>query len=525
MGVNIFIVKRLVMYEIPKPVPIIVPDSHTGTYILDKKVLNEVIHHNKTENIPAVVLSIAGAFRTGKSFLLNFIIKYLKRLTNSSDWLTENSSIMRKGFPWKHGAERVTTGILLWSEIFKIEVEDGNEIGIMLIDTQGSFDGSSSMKGCATIFALSTLVSSIQIYNVIQQLQEDNLQHLSLFTDYGKLVTSTTNSKPFNKLLLLVRDWSFAYDYSYGAVGGEELLKNKLSITANMHDDLKGVREHLRSCFDEISCFLMPHPGLQVSTNHSFEGSVEQMESEFVVQMKKLIPSIVDEKKLKVKKINGRVVTCSGICDYLERYIDIFNNNDDIPEPKSVLRATAEVNNLTVLKECNNYYIFCMEDICKIDKYVRKLDSKHNKIVEETLTKFDTIRKLGGETFALKYRDKLKLDMKKSFVNYKLLNENKKTMNKSHSPIAIVSFLIIMHISSKFFSYAYLEMFADLFGYLFLIGFFILFVWIFLKVKKLPTDQIDVYTECMYDYMIVMGNIVIKIILSQFIPNKNNKKT
>eukprot|EP00604_Paraphysomonas_vestita_P001002 CAMPEP_0174820200 /NCGR_PEP_ID=MMETSP1107-20130205/3884_1 /TAXON_ID=36770 /ORGANISM="Paraphysomonas vestita, Strain GFlagA" /LENGTH=411 /DNA_ID=CAMNT_0016035085 /DNA_START=508 /DNA_END=1740 /DNA_ORIENTATION=- len=39
----------------------------------------------------------------------------------------------------------------------------------------------------ARIFGLSTLISSYQIYNVDKRIQEDNLQHLALFSEYGRM--------------------------------------------------------------------------------------------------------------------------------------------------------------------------------------------------------------------------------------------------------------------------------------------------------------------------------------------------
>lgn len=38
------------------------------------------------------------------------------------------------------------------------------------------------------------------------------------------------------------------------------------------HDELQALRKHIRSCFAEISCYLMPHPGLRVATNPTFDG-------------------------------------------------------------------------------------------------------------------------------------------------------------------------------------------------------------------------------------------------------------
>lgn len=97
------------------------------------------------------------------------------------------------GFTWRGGCERETTGILAWSEVFVVEKPDGckvssppqtnytrepvcgescwNEVNVwlfwqvavLLIDTQGAFDSQSTIKDCATLFALSTMTSSVQV--------------------------------------------------------------------------------------------------------------------------------------------------------------------------------------------------------------------------------------------------------------------------------------------------------------------------------------------------------------------------
>jgi len=56
------------------------------------------------------------------------------------------------------------------------------QANVLLMDTQGAFDSMSTIKDCATVFALSTLLSSVQIYNIMSNLQEDDLQHLQVFS-------------------------------------------------------------------------------------------------------------------------------------------------------------------------------------------------------------------------------------------------------------------------------------------------------------------------------------------------------
>ena len=54
---------------------------------------------------------MTGAFRTGKSFLLNYLIRYLSQLEkgeSNEDWLGNNDAELT-GFSWKRGA-----GILVY---------------------------------------------------------------------------------------------------------------------------------------------------------------------------------------------------------------------------------------------------------------------------------------------------------------------------------------------------------------------------------------------------------------------------
>ena len=62
----------------------------------------------------------------------------------------------------------------------------------------------STVRDCATIFALSAMLSSVLVYNLTSNIQEDDLQHLQLFTEYGRLAIEDSGETPFQKLMFLV---------------------------------------------------------------------------------------------------------------------------------------------------------------------------------------------------------------------------------------------------------------------------------------------------------------------------------
>jgi atlastin len=164
---------------------------------LNEENLLSILNHPKARMKKVCVVSVAGAFRKGKSFLLDFFLRYLTRTSRGEEWIGSDDEPLT-GFHWKGGSERDTTGILMWSEpfIFK-KPETKEEVAILLMDTQGAFDSQSTVKDCATVFALSLMISSIHVYNITQNLQEDDLQHLHLFTEYGKIALDESHETPF----------------------------------------------------------------------------------------------------------------------------------------------------------------------------------------------------------------------------------------------------------------------------------------------------------------------------------------
>lgn len=59
------------------PVPILIQNDETGNFELDETALEEVLLNPRVADKFVCVLAVAGAFRKGKSFLLDFLLRYM----------------------------------------------------------------------------------------------------------------------------------------------------------------------------------------------------------------------------------------------------------------------------------------------------------------------------------------------------------------------------------------------------------------------------------------------------------------
>jgi len=424
-------------------------ESETHKFFLDEEALNEILNRDNIREKPICIISVAGAFRKGKSFLLNFMLRYLKS-GGSEDWLGPEGSDL-EGFHWRGGMERDTTGILMWDEIFLVETPSGREVAVALVDTQGSFDKNSTVRDCATIFALSLMTSSVLVYNLFNNIQEDDLQHLHYFTEYGRLALEDSGQVPFQKLQYLVRDWQFPYEYPYGAEGGAAVLGKQIQVEEKQHPELQALRKGLVSCFSDMTNFLLPHPGRHVATNPNFKGNIKQIDEEFIEHIEPLMKSLLHPRNLVVKAMGGKEVKAKEIVQYYKSYMEIFKGNT-MPEPKSMLEVTIEANNLVSLASAKELYMASMESLCGGERpYLNEqvLELEHSRIQEAALTEFDSRKKLGGDEFSVKYRDQLMEEMEEAFSNFKSHNDSKNIFKAANTPITIFIMWSVLYIFSQ----------------------------------------------------------------------------
>ncbi|XP_054254364.1 atlastin-2 [Indicator indicator] len=434
--------------EKPRPIQIVLAHEDDHNFELDEEALEKILLQEHIKDLNIVVVSVAGAFRKGKSFLLDFMLRYMYNRT-SPCWIGGNTEPLT-GFTWRGGCERETTGIQIWSEVFVIDKPNGTKVAVLLMDTQGAFDSQSTIKDCATVFALSTMTSSVQVYNLSQNIQEDDLQHLQLFTEYGRLAMEEIYQKPFQTLMFLIRDWSYPYEHAYGLEGGKKFLEKRLQVKQNQHEELQNVRKHIHSCFSTLGCFLLPHPGLKVATNPNFDGRLNDIDEDFKKELRNLVPLLLAPENLVEKEISGSKVTCRDLVEYFKAYIKIYQG-EELPHPKSMLQATAEANNLAAVAGAKDLYSKGMEQVCGGDKpYLAPsdLERKHQECRESAVRQFRAVKKMGGEEFCRRYQEQLEVEIDEIYANFVKHNDGKNIFYAARTPATLFALMFAMYITS-----------------------------------------------------------------------------
>lgn len=343
----------------------------------------------------------------------------------------------------------------MWSQPFirKVHGQD-SDVAVLLMDTQGMFDNETTMTLTAQIFGLSTLVSSYQIYNVDKRIQEDNLQHLALFSEYGRMALddsdldpeqaeensqekkASSKPKPFQRLDFLVRDWqNFEEEFDLNP-DKEESSENFSKLRKDMEaylekvlgvraaSDLQSTREQISRCFEHVNCYLMPHPGNAV-TKLAYKGEVDKIDPFFRGLLNRYVRTIFDE-SIQPKTVNGRDLTGYELGTFFRVYVELFTDGEKgFPKAMTMLEATSGANNRNAFDLALRGYKEAMAAHIGTDKrYIKDklLQKIHSEEKDVCLGTFDSIATMGAADAIGSIRSTLLEEVTTEFERLKEVN-------------------------------------------------------------------------------------------------------
>lgn len=404
----------------------------------NKNLFNEIVSNHKNKNV--AVLMINGAYRTGKSFILNFIINYLNKNNKWESGYKIDKDEFMSGFKWSRGSKRETTGIWMWSKPFTFTNKNGNEMAILIFDTQGIFDCDLNQKVTTSLFGLCTLLSSYQIYNLEKRIQEDNLEHLALFSEYARIAfNNDNNSKPFQQIDMLIRDWQNFSDLQNSKNTCEEqtkYIKYIMSVDGKDKNLIK-TRQQIDQCYNDISCWMLPHPGFEV-TECNYSGQINKIRPDFIKQMETYLDKIFCS--IQPKKIHDRIIKLGELSEFIENYILVFQKVENMPEPKTILDATIDATHKTIISESYDIYKKFMDNVMfDLPYQPNGINDLHMEGARLSIDNFKKNAKIGSDKDKNNSKNILLLRIDDLRQDYLQMNDNNKTFIDEYSIHLIVA--------------------------------------------------------------------------------------
>jgi hypothetical protein len=308
---------------------------------------------------PISVVSVAGLYRTGKSYLLNRV------LLNRSNGFGVGSTI-----------NACTKGLWCWGTPIKGTSAEGENVSIVVIDTEGIGAVDEDQNHDTKIFTLAILASSCFIYNSTGSIDENAIQNLSLVVNLTKHIQLKAGGQDedgddpdeismyFPSFYWVVRDFSLQLQDNNGnPITSKEYLERALAPVNGFSDDIEDknrIRRLLTSFFKDRDCFTMIRPVINETKLQTLDKlDYEELKPEFVHQamsFRKRILTSAKVKALQNQKLNGEMY-----CSMVNSYVQAINEGA-VPNIENAWNYMCEEQCQKALDECYELFIKEMKE-------------------------------------------------------------------------------------------------------------------------------------------------------------------
>ncbi|RWR99652.1 Atlastin-1-like protein [Dinothrombium tinctorium] len=274
----------------------------------------------------------------------------------------------------------------IWPEPLYV---DGVEDPILLCDSQGTFGSNMDRESSTKIFGISALTSSLMIFNVSGEINEQDLANLDVFAQIALKASNENNIKALllPRLLFIVRDWKFS-DFELGLNGGKKYLREKFYLERITPEGLQ-IRERIINMFGQIDCCLLPHPGSKVDTG-TFK-TIRDFDFNFLNEVTKLVKSIFSPSFLSPKTLNSQLLNAQEVFMYFNSIVKSFNNCDELG-----IKSIYEASVFLAFHDSIKYFETRLKTYWEQNKTkgLKELDTFAQNLLNETVKYFDENSKL-----------------------------------------------------------------------------------------------------------------------------------
>ena len=286
-------------------------DPSLGQFVINPEAL-EVIRQLQS---PLGVISVAGMYRTGKSYLLN------RMLLNRSGGFSVGPSI-----------NPCTKGLWMWSKTIPAHTPQGKPLNVLIIDTEGIGATDEDHNHDNKIMTLAILLSSYFLFNSMGTIDESSIQSLSFIVNITKNIQQKNGNKDFAKYLpafmWVIRDFSLQLKNRDGnPITSKEYLEYSLELqngTSEFIVNKNQIRKLVKEYFPNRDCVTLVRPLLEEGNLQKLERTpASKLRKEFIEQVNYLRKTVLNS--INPKKLNGQELNGEMLIDLIKSYVKMIN--------------------------------------------------------------------------------------------------------------------------------------------------------------------------------------------------------
>jgi len=324
----------------------------SGKFIINKEA-EEIIQNL---NNPLGIISVAGMYRTGKSYLLNRV------LLNQNNGFTVGPSI-----------NPCTKGLWMWTKTIQAHTPQGKPINLLIIDTEGIGATDEDHNHDNKIMTLAILLSSYFLYNSMGTIDENSIQSLSLIVNITKSIQKKNGNNDFTKYLptfmWVIRDFSLQLKNKEGQpITSKEYLEYSLELQQGTSEVIKNknqIRKMVKEYFPNRDCVTLVRPLLEEGNLQNLEKiNSSKLRKEFIEQVNYLRKTVLNS--INPKKLNGQELSGEMFINLLHSYVDMINEGA-VPVIQTAWVYMRQNQAINAKKRC-------------IEQYEKKVNELQNKL-------------------------------------------------------------------------------------------------------------------------------------------------
>eukprot|EP00002_Diphylleia_rotans_P021089 TRINITY_DN4101_c0_g1_i2.p1 TRINITY_DN4101_c0_g1~~TRINITY_DN4101_c0_g1_i2.p1 ORF type:complete len:711 (+),score=163.25 TRINITY_DN4101_c0_g1_i2:90-2222(+) len=322
---------------------------------------------------PIGIVTVAGLYRTGKSYVLN-------KLVGRQDGFRVGSTI-----------NACTKGLWIWGAPVE-KVFPGQTKGYLLfVDTEGLGSPDATQTYDAQIMSLAILLSSFFIYNSHGTIDQHAVNDLALVLNLAEKIKAQSAASPdagrdlFPYFLWLLRDFSLLLENPDGStLSPNEYLEQSLKIlpektggAGNQHSN--EMRRKIVDTFSNRSCITLPRPTNEERDLQKLASLPDQVLREGfrkgIEELKSKVYSLTQLKSFYGKPLNGNM-----LFKLSTEYVQLINKGA-IPVIASAWESVMLAECISSFEDCLRFYTSEMEGA--IQKAVNGLEENHLQLIHQ----------------------------------------------------------------------------------------------------------------------------------------------